>query len=65
MIDAINEFEVVYRVYKKKLDEMKDFDTDSDWTEGEISAYTEILADIKVVLNMLEQKKFGKPELVK
>ena len=65
MIDAINEFEVLYRVYKKKLDEMIDSCSDSDWVQGEISALEEILGDINVVLKLLEQKKFGKPELVK
>jgi len=65
MIDAINEFEVLYRVYKKKLDEMIDSCSDSDWVQGEISAFEEILGDVNVILKLLEQKKFGKPELVK
>ena len=66
IIDTINEIEVLYRVYKKKLDYM-DYDNygDSDWTNGEISAYKEILGDIKVILDLLEQKKYKKPEIVK
>lgn len=66
MIDAINEIEVLYRAYTKKLDYMdEDNYGDNPITEGEISAYKEILGDIKVILDLLEQKKYKKPEIVK
>ena len=38
---------------------------DNPLTNGEISAYKEILGDIKVILDLLEQKKYKKPEIVK
>ena len=61
MIDAINEIEVLYRAYTKKLDYMdEDNYGDNPITEGEISAYKEILGDIKVILDLLEQKKYKK-----
>ena len=66
MINAINEIEVLYRAYTKKLDYMdEDNYGDNPITEGEISAYKEILGDIKVILDLLEQKKYKKPEIVK
>ena len=66
MIDAINEIEVLYRAYTKKLDYMDEYNYgDNPITEGEISAYKEILGDIKVILDLLEQKKYKKPEIVK
>ena len=66
MIDAINEIEVLYRAYTKKLDYMdEDNYGDNPITEGEISAYKEILGDVKVILDLLEQKKYKKPEIVK
>ena len=66
MIDAINEIEVLYRAYTKKLDYMdEDNYGDNPLTNGEISAYKEILGDIKVILDLLEQKKYKKPEIVK
>tara|TARA_R100001230_G_C5476698_1_gene29431 strand:- start:214 stop:447 length:234 start_codon:yes stop_codon:yes gene_type:complete len=66
MIDAINEIEVLYRAYTKKLDHMDEHNYgDNPITEGEISAYKEILGDIKVILDLLEQKKYKKPEIVK
>ena len=66
MIDAINEIEVLYRAYTKKLDYMdEDNYGDNPLTNGEISAYKEILGDVKVILDLLEQKKYKKPEIVK
>jgi hypothetical protein len=66
MIDAINEIEVLYRVYMKKADHMdEDNYGDSDWTCGEISGFREILRDVKVILDTLEKKKYKKPEIVK
>ena len=66
MIDAINEIEVLYRAYTNKLDYMdEDNYGDNPITDGEISAYKEILGDIKVILDLLEQKKYKKPEIVK
>jgi hypothetical protein len=62
MIDAINEIEVLYRVYNAKY---QDNFSDTDYQDGIRHAQEEILHDIKVILDTLEQKKYKKPEIVK
>jgi hypothetical protein len=62
MIDAINEIEVLYRVYDAKNE---DNWSEEDYPKGFRDGQGEILADIKVILDLLEQKKYKKPEIVK
>ena len=62
MIDAINEIEVLYRVYNAKNE---DNWSEEDYPKGLRDGQGEILADIKHILDLLEQKKYKKPEIVK
>jgi len=62
MIDAINEIEVLYRVYDAKNE---DNWNEEDYPKGFRDGQGEILADIKNILDLLEQKKYKKPEIVK
>lgn len=62
MIDAINEIEVLYRVYDAKNE---DNWSEEDYPKGLKDGRSEILADIKKILDLLEQKKYKKPEIVK
>ena len=62
MIDAINELESIYRVYEAKNE---DNFSEEDYAKGFCEGQGEILHDIKVVLDLLEKKKYKKPEIVK
>ena len=62
MIDAINEIEVLYRVYNAKNE---DNWGEEDYPKGLKDGQSEMLADIKDILDSLEQKKYKKPEIVK
>jgi len=64
MIDAINEIEVLYRVHKDYV-WRNDTDMQEDVMIGVVEGKKEILADIKVILDTLEKKKYKKPEIVK
>jgi hypothetical protein len=64
MIDAINEIEVLYRVHKDYV-YRNDTDMQEDVMIGVVEGKKEMLADIKVILDTLEKKKYKKPEIVK
>ena len=64
MIDAINEIEVLYRVHKDYI-WRNDTDMQEDVMIGVVEGKKEVLADIKVILDTLEKKKYKKPEIVK
>jgi hypothetical protein len=64
MIDAINEIEVLYRVHKDYV-WRNDTDMQEDVMIGVVEGKKEMLADIKVILDTLEKKKYKKPEIVK
>jgi hypothetical protein len=64
MIDAINEIEVLYRVHKDYV-YRNDTARQEDVMIGVVEGKKEVLADIKVILDTLEQKKYKKPEIVK
>ena len=64
MIDAINEIEVLYRVHKDYVFR-NDTDMQEDVLIGVVEGKKEMLADIKVILDTLEKKKYKKPEIVK
>lgn len=64
MIDAINEIEVLYRVHKDYV-YRNDTDRQEDVMIGVVEGKKEMLADIKVILDTLEKKKYKKPEIVK
>jgi hypothetical protein len=64
MIDAINEIEVLYRVHKDYVCR-NDTARQEDVMIGVVEGKKEVLADIKVILDTLEQKKYKKPEIVK
>ena len=64
IIDAINEIEVLYRVHKDYVCR-NDTARQEDVMIGVVEGKKEVLADIKVILDTLEQKKYKKPEIVK
>ena len=64
MIDAINEIEVVYRTNKAILEHNEGI-LKEDVEEGIDIGRSAVLNDIKVILDLLEQKKYKKPEIVK
>jgi len=64
MIDAINEIEVIYRVHKDYV-YRNDTARQEDVMIGVVEGKKEVLADIKVILDTLEKKKYKKPEIVK
>jgi sulfopyruvate decarboxylase TPP-binding subunit len=64
MIDAINEIEVVYRTNKAIL-EHNEGTLKEDIEEGIDIGRSAVLDDIKVILDLLEKKKYKKPEIVK
>jgi sulfopyruvate decarboxylase TPP-binding subunit len=64
MIDAINEIEVIYRTNKAILEE-NEGRLKEDIEDGIDIGRSAVLHDIKVVLDLLEQKKYKKPEIVK
>lgn len=64
MIDAINEIEVVYRTNKAILEQNEGM-LKEDIEEGIDIGRSAVLHDIKVILDLLEKKKYKKPEIVK
>ena len=64
MIDAINEIEVIYRTNQAILEENRSR-LKEDIEEGIDMGRSAVLHDIKVVLDLLEKKKYKKPEIVK
>jgi sulfopyruvate decarboxylase TPP-binding subunit len=64
MIDAINEIEVIYRTNKAILEE-NEGRLKEDIEDGIDIGRSAVLQDIKAVLDLLEQKKYKKPEIVK
>ena len=64
MIDAINEIEVVYRTNKAILEQNEGM-LKEDVEEGIDIGRSAVLHDIKVILDLLEKKKYKKPEIVK
>ena len=64
MIDAINEFEVTYRVHKAILLE-SDGKQQEEFLDGLEAGRKIVLDDIEKILDFLKEKKYKKPEIIK
>tara|TARA_R100001244_G_scaffold131522_1_gene104846 strand:- start:142 stop:369 length:228 start_codon:yes stop_codon:yes gene_type:complete len=64
MIDAINEFEVIYRIHKAILLD-SDGRLQEEFLDGLDAGRKIVLDDIEKILDSLKEKKYKKPEIIK